>query len=116
MFGKFIPNTFSVLLIVLTVTVFMGKDNCLAQAPVTFSFNEQTLYDIYIGGENAAVIRGVNILRQAEINGKVFIVIKPSGFALTEHQGYISFDAIQAVLPAISYRVDVMKGFNFIHR
>lgn len=115
-FRNVFPHALSVLLIVLTITVFAGKENCFAQTTAIFNFDDKILYDIYIGGENAAVIRSVNILRQTEINGKAFIIIKPSGFSVTEHQGYISFDAIQAVLPAIIYRVDATKGFNFIQR
>lgn len=95
--------------------VILTGGNVVAETSI-FTFDEKILYDIYLGGDNPAVIRSVNIVRQMVINGRNFLVIKPSGFSLSENVGYIGFDAVQALLPATYYRVDGVSGFGLFQK
>ena len=107
---KFMP----LILMTAFLAVWITK-NVPAQTTV-FTFDDKVLYDIYLTGDGPAVIRNVNIVRQIVINGRTFLVIKPSGFSLSENAGYIGFDTVQAFLPATYYRVDGVSGFGLFQK
>ena len=101
-----------ILMLFLLINLFAGI--CLADTNI-FLFNEKTYYDIYLYGESKTVIRHVKILRQAEINRKIFLVIEPSDFNLSDSQGYVNLDAVSAILPSMKFRVEGTEGFRLFH-
>ncbi|MBI4972922.1 MAG: hypothetical protein HZA27_02060 [Candidatus Omnitrophica bacterium] len=68
----------------------------------TANFNKTIAYDIYYNVSKCRVdiVRDVRIAGILSIEGKTFLVIKGTGFASEEKEGYILLDTIKAILPS----------------
>ena len=64
-------------------------------------FDKNVSYDIYLQGQdhNLPVIKAVEIVKIEEINGKMFLVVKPSDFTFSPYEGYILFESVTVILP-----------------
>lgn len=67
----------------------------------TLGLKTSLSYDIYFGGNEKTpnVIRDVNLVRTAEIEGRIFLVIESDGFKLKKAEGFVRLDAVLAFVP-----------------
>ncbi len=75
-------------------------------------FDSKTRYDIYLHGDenDYTVISSVEILRVEEILGRRFLIIRPAEFTLNSADGFVAFDAVQAILPSRQIKVRSSEG------
>lgn len=70
-------------------------------------FDDKVQYDIYLrnNDDDYSVIVNVEIVRVEEILGRRFLVVRPHEFTLNSADGFVAFDAIQAILPSRQIKV-----------
>lgn len=70
-------------------------------------FDNKVQYDIYLKNNESdyTVVVNVDIVRVEEILGRKFLVVRPHDFTLNSADGFVAFDAIQAILPCRQIKV-----------
>lgn len=90
--------------------IFCGSQNMVCSAgdsPQQSFFKENISYDIYFTGYDGynTVVKNVEIIGFDEINGKTFLVVRPSGFKLKEVDGFVLFEAVVAIFPNQEFKI-----------
>ena len=81
--------------------VLLAGSICVCHADALLGFDDKAMYDIYFdnGGGKIQSVRDVAIVGLRQIGVKSFILIENSRFKVSDVRGYISLDAITAILP-----------------
>jgi hypothetical protein len=103
-------------ILLIGVLVILMGGICEVQAD-GMTFNDRMGYDIYFstGTDNSTVVKNVTIVRTEEIAGKVFLVVRDQGFKLKVEEGFILLDAVVAIFPERSFRVQSNQKIDIQH-
>ena len=86
---------------------------------VILGLDSRTYYDIYLGGtadSGGSIIKSVQIVGVHQYEGLTFLAIRPDSFSISQSEGLVRLDDIQAILPTLKFSTSSVQGRSNYNR